>query len=103
MARLPFASAQTVAVFEVLLLRPEDWHYGYEVSKSTGLKSGTLYPILVRLAEGGLLESQWLTPQEPGQRPRHVYRLTAEGLTVAADRIRRRQAAPSTVTRPKWA
>ncbi len=103
MVRLPFASVQTVAVFEALLSDPDGWHYGYELSKSTGLKSGTLYPILVRLAEAGLLESQWLTPTEPGQHPRHVYRLTADGAQVADDRIRRRQAAASPAIQPKWA
>jgi DNA-binding PadR family transcriptional regulator len=54
--------------------------YGYDLARSTGLASGTLYPILVRLEERGLLDARW----ELGEgRPRHVYRLTAAGLEAA--------------------
>jgi PadR family transcriptional regulator PadR len=31
----------------------------YELSEATRLQSGTLYPILMRLADQGLLASQW--------------------------------------------
>ena len=60
------------------------WKYGYDISRSTGLKSGTLYPILMRLAESGLLETRW-EEAEPGRPPRHMYRLTAEGLRYARE------------------
>jgi PadR family transcriptional regulator, regulatory protein PadR len=33
--------------------------YGYELSRETGLASGTLYPILMRLSEQKLLETDW--------------------------------------------
>ena len=36
-----------------------EWRYGYDISRNTGLKSGTLYPILMRLAEHGMLETSW--------------------------------------------
>ena len=58
-------------------------HYGYDLSKNTGLSSGTLYPLLMRLSDQGLLESQWQKPERPGKPPRHVYRLTSEGLAFA--------------------
>ncbi|RGP41080.1 hypothetical protein BPTFM16_01376 [Altererythrobacter insulae] len=51
----------------------------------TGLKSGTLYPILARCAERGLLESQWLEPSEQGRPPRHAYRITATGLSALGE------------------
>ena len=76
-------SATTHRLLEALHLRPRAWHYGYELSQSTGLKSGTLYPILMRLAERGLLESQWQPAAEPGRPPRHVHRLTAAGASFA--------------------
>ena len=54
------------------------WHYGYALARETGLQSGTLYPILMRLEGRGWLETQWETP--PGGRPpRHMYRLTSDG------------------------
>ena len=44
MARRTNSSPQTRAVLTELLSAARDWHYGYDVSKATGLKSGTLYP-----------------------------------------------------------
>jgi DNA-binding PadR family transcriptional regulator len=52
---------------------------------ATGLRSGTVYPLLIRLHDQGLLEAEWQPPESPGRPPRHVYRLTAAGLRVAAD------------------
>jgi DNA-binding PadR family transcriptional regulator len=46
------------------------------------LKSGTLYPILMRLAERSLLETVW-ERGEPGKPPRHMYRFTSDGLRFA--------------------
>jgi serine/threonine protein kinase len=68
-----------------MLQRPRDWQYGYELSKHTGLKSGTLYPLLIRLSDQHLLESEWREPERPGRPPRHAYRLTASGLTFARE------------------
>ena len=61
-----------------------EWRYGYDLSRSTGLKSGTLYPILMRLAEHGLLETSWETV-EAGRPPRHLYKLTGDGLRYARE------------------
>jgi DNA-binding PadR family transcriptional regulator len=74
-------SPQTLSVLERFAERPTAWHYGYEISRETGLKSGTLYPILMRLAKYGLLETKWITT-EKGVPPRHTYRLTAKGVEV---------------------
>ncbi|MGB0124937.1 MAG: PadR family transcriptional regulator, partial [Silvibacterium sp.] len=59
----------------------------YDLSRSTGLKSGTLYPLLMRLADRKLLETSWETV-EPGRPPRHLYRLTAEGVRFAREHRR---------------
>ena len=50
-----------------------------------GLKAGSLYPILIRLCDRGLLESTWEDDPPPGRPPRHLYRLTADGLRWAAE------------------
>src|SRR5215469_14462939 len=52
-------TAQTIRVLDAFLEDPEEWRYGYDISRNTGLKSGTLYPILMRLAEYRLLEASW--------------------------------------------
>ncbi len=77
-------SAQTIVVLREFLQSAKDWKYGYDISRDTGLKSGTLYPILMRLAEAGALETRW-EEAEPGRPPRHMYRLTGGGLRYARE------------------
>ncbi len=84
MPRLPGTSPQTLSVLEVLLAEREQWHYGYDLSRRTGLRSGTLYPLLMRLAERGWLETRWGAPERAGRPPRHLYRLTGEGVRETA-------------------
>jgi PadR family transcriptional regulator PadR len=76
-------SRHTLALLAALMHRPRAWHYGYELSQITKLKSGTLYPILMRLCERGNLESKWQPAAEQGRPPRHMYRLTAAGSSFA--------------------
>lgn len=83
-------STQTVKVLTQLLIRRDAWHYGYALARETGLPSGTLYPILIRLAEQGWLETKWTAPDRPGVPPRHIYRLTRVGVRAAAERIESR-------------
>lgn len=83
MARKPNSSRQTRELLAVMLRKMRAWHYGYELSRETGLSSGTLYPLLLRLSDQGLLESRWQEPERPGKPPRHVYRLTSEGVAFA--------------------
>jgi DNA-binding PadR family transcriptional regulator len=85
MSRTRKLSPQTLAILGALANRPADWLYGLELAKLTGLKSGSLYPILIRLADRTLLESRWLEPAERGRPPRHAYRITAAGLKALAD------------------
>ncbi len=87
MPRLPNTSPQTLSVLELLLESPRSWHYGYALSQLTRLKSGTLYPILMRLADQGLLETRWAESEQPGRPPRHTYRLTAEGAKTARAKL----------------
>lgn len=63
--------------------QPSEWRHGYSLAKQTGLKSGTLYPILIRLADRGLVEACWQEEPVVGRPRRHLYRLTADGLAVA--------------------
>ena len=76
-------SVQTRAILDALLRHPTDWRHGYDLAKSAGLGSGTLYPILVRLHERGLLEAKWVEPERPGRPARHAYRLSSSGLAYA--------------------
>src|SRR5258707_11453536 len=85
MPRKPNTSSQTRALLAAFLDRSGIWRHGSDLSKETGLKSGTLYPLLMRLSEQGLLESRWQDPERPGLPARHVYRLTPSGLALARE------------------
>jgi DNA-binding PadR family transcriptional regulator len=102
MPRIPHTSPQTLQLFAALLDDPPRWRYGYDLSKETSLASGTLYPILMRLTDQRLLETAWEPSDEPGRPPRHIYRLTADGVVLARERLaaRRPAGAPATRTRP---
>jgi PadR family transcriptional regulator, regulatory protein PadR len=78
-------SAQTTAVVLALAEQPTTWRYGYELCKRLGLKPGSMYPILVRLADRGLLETGWHTDVPAGRPPRHLYRLTGSGRALATE------------------
>jgi PadR family transcriptional regulator, regulatory protein PadR len=78
-------SRQTVAVMQALAAAPAEWRYGYELGREVGLKAGSLYPILMRLSDRGLLESRWEADPPAGRPPRHLYRLTGEGARVLAE------------------
>lgn len=82
MPRRRDSSPQTLRLLDAMLTEPDRWWYGYELHRRLGLHSGTLYPILIRLAERGLLEARWEQPARAGRPPRHLYRLTAEGALV---------------------
>jgi DNA-binding PadR family transcriptional regulator len=78
-------SEQTAAVLFALSQSPADWHYGYDLCQQTGLKAGSMYPILMRLADRGLLETSWESDIPVGRPPRHLYRLTDQGLELVAE------------------
>ena len=73
-------SKSTLLVLSELLKQTQ---YGYALMKATGLKSGTLYPILMRLTDRGLLSAKWEPPQKPGRPARQSYQLTSQGRLYA--------------------
>jgi DNA-binding PadR family transcriptional regulator len=86
-------------VLRVMTADPAAPHYGYDLMKAARLPSGTLYPMLARLQQEGLVDSEWETQRQDagGRPPRRYYRLTGEGLRVA--RLELAQAAPGPARR----
>ncbi len=82
-------------VLAALAAAGADWSHGYDLCRSAGVKSGTLYPLLIRLEAQGQLEAEWQAPAEPGRPPRHAYRLTASGLALALTHPPLDQAVPT--------
>lgn len=80
-------SLQTLRVLEAFLEQPTRELSGADVHKRSGLASGTLYPILLRLESAGWFVSRWeaISPTAAGRPRRRLYRLTATGLARAND------------------
>ena len=78
-------SPRARAVLACLSEAGREWRHGYDLVRATGAKSGTVYPLLIRLEAEGYLEAQWQAPAAPGRPPRHAYRLTAEGARFARE------------------
>jgi PadR family transcriptional regulator len=91
--KMPRLSPETLRILDEFIERPTDWRYGYELSRETGLKSGTLYPILMRLEKCKFLEARWVAAGE-GVPPRHTYRLTPNGLDWVRARLAEARRSP---------
>src|SRR5262245_54163621 len=85
MERTRRPSAQTETILMALARHPTKWRYGYDLCQQTGIKPGSMYPILMRLADRGMLHTNWETQTSEGRPPRHLYRLSAAGLRVAGE------------------
>jgi PadR family transcriptional regulator PadR len=77
----PRITRQTLAVLGSFLVDPSKTLAGSDVARLTGFRSGTLYPILMRLETAGWLKSQWeiLDPSELGRPRKRLYELTETG------------------------
>ena len=77
-------SRQTVLMLQALAAEPTVWRHGYELGQLLGLRSGSLYPIVMRLAEHDLFETAWEADAPHSRPPRYLYRLASAGLELAA-------------------
>ncbi len=64
-----------------LMGSPERRHWGYDLMKRSGVRSGVLYPILQRMLQEGWLRDGWEDPTEivEPRPPRRYYELTSKG------------------------
>lgn len=72
----------------VLMAVSRNYRYGFDISDATGLPSGTVYPVLRRLEEAGLLRSRWEeveTAREEQRPPRRYYTVTGSGAQAVRD------------------
>ncbi len=87
MARDPFSAEMKKGSLQlcVLALLSREPMYGYQLIKTLkeesdgyfDLKEGTLYPILYRMVDKGILKDEWL--QVDNKPPRKYYTMTAKG------------------------
>ena len=80
----------------VLLALARGVRHGFDILEVTGLKSGTVYPILRRLEDAGLVRSRWEAVQparEAGRPPRRLYELTGAGAVALEEAVARHPSA----------
>lgn len=85
---------QMVLVLEAFLAQRErDW-FGFDLMEATGLKSGTMYPLLHGLKEDGWLEAskEKVDPKVEGRPARRLYRLSGLGEREAVAAVEKRAA-----------
>jgi PadR family transcriptional regulator PadR len=77
----PRLSHQVLKIMSIFLERPKDSLAGSDIWKETGMLSGTLYPILMRLERAGWLKARWevLDSSEAGRPRKRLYSLTGVG------------------------
>ena len=89
---MPTMPRLTLPTAMVLMAVFRSYRYGFDISDATGLPSGTVYPVLRRLEEAGLLRSRWeaaqtaLAEQRP---PRRYYTITSSGSQAVRDAMER--------------
>ena len=83
---LPFAS---IAVLHAIA---DGYRFGFEIIDATGLKSGTVYPVLEKLEGAGLVTSTWedaARARRDKRPPRRYFDLTAAGASALAAGLER--------------
>jgi PadR family transcriptional regulator PadR len=83
----------TLMVLRVFIERLGESLYGLEIGREANVRSGSLYPILDRLEQSGLLVGEWeeVDPRLAGRPRRRHYKLTGEGEKVATSALRQAQ------------
>ena len=96
-----------LSVAVALVAQPDARHWGYDLSKASGLRSGVLYPILHRLYDQGWLDDGWEEHDSTRKRPpRRYYKLTDVGkreLGALAEAAATPRAARRSTPQPGWA
>ena len=85
MSPKPYLSYSAAVILQALA---NGYQYGFDVMDITGLPSGTVYPALRRLEQGGLVGSRWESAgdaQRDGRPPRKYYEVTPAGKVALAE------------------
>src|SRR5829696_2552879 len=86
---MPRITLQTAVI---LLALSRGLRHGFDIIDATGLPSGTVYPILRRLEDAGMLKSRWesaQTARDEQRPPRRYYQLTGAGSVALREAVER--------------
>lgn len=71
--RMTYSTAMVIQALD------HGFRYGFDIAEATGLRGGTVYPILRRLKEAGMVQAEWepvAVSRDEGRPPRRYYSLT---------------------------
>jgi PadR family transcriptional regulator PadR len=88
----------------VLLAVARGLRYGFDIIDASGLKSGTVYPVLRRLEDAGLLRSRWERVQaarDEQRPPRRYYEITGAGAEALREALARDPDVARALARPR--
>jgi DNA-binding PadR family transcriptional regulator len=90
-------SGPTLKLLKVFLEHPKEALSGAQITKITNVGSGTLYPLLQRLADAGWIIGDWekIDPSEVGRPKRRLYKLTRSGQVAALKELAQYQTPPA--------
>jgi PadR family transcriptional regulator, regulatory protein PadR len=105
MADIERVTEATLDVLEVLLQAHQDGRdiHGWEIKKATRRSGPTVYGVIDRLEDAGLIEGHWEHQDSSDKGPRRrYYRLTGAGAATASKLIaERRQGSEAKIPTPK--
>jgi DNA-binding PadR family transcriptional regulator len=95
-------SGPTLKLLKLLLENPQEGRSGAQISKATGIGSGTMYPLLQRLELAKWIEGDWedVNPADAGRPKRRFYKLTPTGQVGATKALAELQTAA--IGTPSW-
>jgi len=99
------SSTLSYAAAAVLQSIARGYRHGFDVSRATGLPSGTVYPALRRLESARLVTSSWedqKIARKDQRPPRKYYEITARGEEALAAAIARYRLLEHVEGRPRW-
>jgi DNA-binding PadR family transcriptional regulator len=84
-------NGRALELLMMMAVRPQQEYSGSELSKSLGISSGTLYPLLLKAENAGFLNAHWEDgdPVELGRPRRRYYRINGAGIDAVDARMRR--------------
>lgn len=97
----PIRLTETTAL--VLLAISRGVRHGFDILDATGLQSGTVYPILRRLEDAGMVRSRWEgvhLARTEGRPPRRYYELTGAGSHALREALERHPGAAGVLVPP---
>lgn len=98
---MPRPERLTHATALVLQALDRDLRHGFDIADATGLRGGTVYPILRRLERLGLVAGEWEDPaygRDEGRPARRYYRLLPAAKATLAE-ARERDPLPEVLPR----